>query len=53
MNILASRNHDSGNMETGIPEQKPSLIGLITIHKKLNECQAQSRFAGRKPALHW
>lgn len=53
MNILASRNHDSGNMETGIPERKPPLIGLITIHKKLNECQAQSRFAGRKPALHW
>ena len=49
----ASRNHDSVNMETGIPERKPPLIGLITIHKKSNECQAQSRFAGRKPALHW
>ena len=53
MNILASKNHHSGNMETGIPERKPPLIGLITIHKKLNECQAQSRFAGRKQALHW
>ena len=53
MNILASRNYHSGNMETGIPERKPPLIGLITIHKKLNECQAQSRFAGRKQALHW
>lgn len=53
MNILAPRNHDSGNMETGIPERKPPLIGLITIHRKLSECQAQSRFAGRKPALHW
>lgn len=41
------------NMETSIPERKPPLIGLITIHKKLNEYQAQSRFAGRKPALHW
>lgn len=53
VNILAPRNHDSGNMETGIPERKPPLIGLITIHKKLSECQAQSRIAGRKPALHW
>ena len=52
MNILAVRNHDSGNMETGIPERKPSLIGLFTIDKKLSECQAQSRFAERKPALH-
>jgi len=53
VNILAPRNHDSGNMGTGIPERKPPLIGLITIHRKLSECQAQSRFAGRKPALHW
>ena len=53
LNILAPRNHDSGNMETGIPERKPPLIGLIKIHKKLSECQAQSRFAGRKLALHW
>ena len=53
LNILAPRNHDSGNVETGIPERKPPLIGLITIHNKLSECQAQSRFAGRKPALHW
>ena len=53
LNILAPRNHDSGNMGTGIPERKPPLIGLITIHRKLSECQAQSRFAGCKPALHW
>ena len=41
--------------ETVIPEQrkptfriqKPPLIGLTTIHKKLSQCQAQSRFAGR------
>ena len=52
LNILAVKNHDSGNMETGIPERKPSLIGLFIIDKKLSECQAQSRFAGRKPALH-
>lgn len=26
--------------------RKPPLIGLITIDKKLNQCQAQSRFAG-------
>lgn len=52
MNILAVKNHGSGNMETGIPERKPSLIGLFIIDKKLSECQAQSRFAGRKPALH-
>ena len=52
LNILAVKNHDSGNMETGIPERKTSLIGLFIIDKKLSECQAQSRFAGRKPALH-
>ena len=52
MDILVSRNLDSGNMETGIPKRKPSLIGLIKTHKKSNECQAQSRFAGHKPALH-
>lgn len=52
LNILAVRNHDSGNMETGIPERKPSLIGLFTIDKELSKCQAQSCFAGRKLALH-
>lgn len=52
MDILVSRNLDSGNMETGIPEQKSSLIGLINTHKESNECQAQSRFAGHKLALH-
>ena len=35
VNILAPRTHGSGNMETGIPERKPPLIGLITIHKKI------------------
>ena len=35
MNILDVRNHDSGNMETGIPEWEPPLIGLYTIDKKL------------------
>ena len=53
LNIFDSKNHDSGNMETGIPERKLPLIGLITINKKLNECQDQSRFAGCKPDLHW
>ena len=43
---------DEPNMETGIPERKPPLIGLINTHKEANECQAQSRFAGHKPALH-
>lgn len=52
MDILVSRNPDSGNMETGIPERKPPLIGLINTHKESKECQAQSRFAGHKPALH-
>ena len=46
VDILVSRNPDSGNMETGIPERKPPLIGLINTHKESNECQAQSRFAG-------
>ena len=31
-----SRNPDSGNMETGIPERKPPLIGLINTHKESN-----------------
>lgn len=53
MDILVSRNPDSGNMETGIPERKPPLIGLINTHKESNECQAQSRFAGHKQALHF
>lgn len=52
LDILVSRNPDSGNMETGIPERKPPLIGLINTHKESNECQAQSRFAGHKQALH-
>lgn len=52
LDILVSRNPDSGNMETGIPERKPPLIGLINTHKESNECQAQSRFARHNPALH-
>ena len=36
LNILAVKNHDSGNMETGIPERKPPLIGLINTHKESN-----------------
>ena len=52
LDILVSRNPDSGNMETGIPERKPPLIGLINTHKESKKCQAQSRFAGHKPALH-
>jgi hypothetical protein len=53
MKILALKNHDSNNMKTGIPEQKPPLISLITIHKKLSKYQVQSHFVERKPALHW
>lgn len=52
LNIFAVRNHASSNMETGISEKKPPLIGLFTIGKKLNGCQVQSRFAERKPALY-
>ena len=52
LDILVSKNPDSGNMETGIPERKPPLIGLINTHKESKKCQAQSRFAGHKPALH-
>jgi len=52
MDILVSRNPDSGNMETDIPERKPPLIGLINTHKESKKCQAQSRFAWHKPALH-
>ncbi len=40
------------SQETGILERKPPLIGLINTYKESNECQAQSRFAGHKPALH-
>ena len=36
MNNLVTRNHDSENMETDIPERKPPLIGLSAIHKKLS-----------------
>lgn len=46
MNILDVRNHDSGNMETGIPEWEPPLIGLYTIDKKLSKCQARAALRG-------
>lgn len=51
LNNSVSRNQESGNMETGIPDRKPPLIGLIKTHKKSNEHQVQSRFAGHRPAL--
>lgn len=51
MDILVSRNPDSGNMETGIPERKPPLIGLINTHKESNECQAQSRRGSEIPGI--
>lgn len=46
MNIPDAGNYDSGNTEIGILERESPLIGLITFY------QAQSRFAGRKPALY-
>ena len=46
MNILAPRNHDSGNMETDIPERKPPLIGLITIHKKIERMSSPEPLCG-------
>ena len=39
MSILVLRNQDFGNMEIGIPEWKPPLIGLIKTHKESNECK--------------
>lgn len=52
MDTPVSRNPDSGNMEIGIPERKPPLIGMIKTYRESNECQAQSRFAGHKSDLH-
>ena len=51
MNIIASRNRDSDAVETYIPDTETAFderlyIGEIS-HKKLSQCQAQSRFAGR------
>lgn len=46
LNILAPRNHDSGNMETGIPERKPPLIGLITIHRKIERMSSPEPHCG-------
>ena len=45
MNILVSGNLDSGILETDIPEEGNSLIGLFTTYQVLRYCQAQSRFA--------
>jgi hypothetical protein len=44
--ILAPRNHGSGNMETDIPERKPPLIGLITIHKKIERMSSPEPLCG-------
>ena len=53
MNILASRNQDSGVEEPTFQTQKPPLIGLVTFNKKFQQWQAKSRFAGCWPALHY
>ena len=45
MNILVSGNLDSGILETDIPEDGNSLIGLFTTYQVVRYCQAQSRFA--------
>lgn len=45
MNILVSGNLDSGILETDIPEEGNSLIGLFTTYQVVRYCQAQSRFA--------
>ena len=45
VNILVSGNLDSGILETDIPEEGNSLIGLFTTYQVLRYCQAQSRFA--------
>ena len=45
LNILVSGNLDSGILETDIPEEGNSLIGLFTTYQVLRYCQAQSRFA--------
>ena len=45
LNILVSGNLDSGILETDIPEDGNSLIGLFTTYQVVRYCQAQSRFA--------
>ena len=45
LNILVSGNLDSGILETDIPEEGNSLIGLFTTYQVVRYCQAQSRFA--------
>ena len=45
MNILVTGNLDSGILETDIPEEGNSLIGLFTTYQVVRYCQAQSRFA--------
>ena len=47
VNILASRNRNSGVVKPTFRIRKPLMIGLTAIHKKLSQWQAQSRFAGR------
>jgi hypothetical protein len=43
LNILVSRNHDSGAVETNIPDTETT-FDWLDYH--LIQCQAQSRFAG-------
>lgn len=45
VNILVTGNLDSGILETDIPEEGNSLIGLFTTYQVVRYCQAQSRFA--------
>ena len=45
LNILVTGNLDSGILETDIPEDGNSLIGLFTTYQVVRYCQAQSRFA--------
>ena len=45
LNILVTGNLDSGILETDIPEEGNSLIGLFTTYQVVRYCQAQSRFA--------
>ena len=45
LDILVSWNLYSGILETDIPEDGNSLIGLFTTYQVVRYCQAQSRFA--------
>lgn len=51
MNIPAQGKHDFGILETDVPEDGNSLIGLIATYQELWYCQVQSRFAVCKQAL--